>query len=230
MKDCFILATGNSMLSLTDREKEYIRSCKTISVNRYPCFYDKIGIIPDSNIYVDVDQKTESILRESSRKMGRFKMDYYTKPEHIDFLTKNCKNNWRLIPLKNYNQGKFSETIDGSLFWCSIVGMAINLSYILYPDSNIKVVGMDGGLMTHFWCKDMIAKPQNYTLDSQQNLDHSEKNNHHACEWWPRIYQTVNNFFENKPIKVFNCNQESWFVKNRYMQFGEVLKNYENSK
>jgi len=224
MSDCFILATGPSLLNLTNDEKEYIKSCNILSVNRYLCFYDMIGIEPDSNLYVDQDHKTKPLLRESVRKFGDKRLNYYTTQSNLQYLHDINNNNWNIIKLNNYNYQKFGNSIDDSLFWCSIIGMAINLAYIIYPNKNIKVIGMDGGLMTHFWCKDMIENPKHYNADSGQNLDHSVKNNHQVCNWWPNGSKIVNSFFKDKKVNVYNCNKESWFVENKLMNYRSILQ------
>lgn len=223
-EDCFIIATGPSLLNLTDEEKRYINRCNCLSVNRYLCFYDMIGIEPDSNLYVDEDHKTKPILRESVKKFGNKRLKYYTSQLNLQYIHDIGRNHWEIIKLKEYNYQKFAESLDDSLFWCSIIGMAINLAYIIYPNKNIKIVGMDGGLMTHFWCNDMINNSKNYNKDAKQNLDHSTKNNHQVCNWWPNSYKIIQNFFEDKGIGVYNCNKESWFVKSGYMEYSHILK------
>lgn len=223
-EDCFIIATGPSLLNLTDEEKRYINRCNCLSVNRYLCFYDMIGIEPDSNLYVDEDHKTKPILRESIKKFGNKRLKYYTSQLNLQYIHDIGRNHWEIIKLKEYNYQKFAESLDDSLFWCSIIGMAINLAYIIYPNKNVKVVGMDGGLMTHFWCEDMINNSKNYNEDAKQNLDHSTKNNHQVCNWWPNSFKIIQNFFKDKDINVYNCNKNSWFVKNGYMDCNHILK------
>jgi len=102
--------------------------------------------------------------------------------------------------------------------------MAINLAHILHPGRNIKIVGMDGGKIEHFWTKDMLENPKKYNQDSLANLDYSKINDHNACLWWKDGSKTVDDFFKNKEVGVFNCNEESYYVEEGVMDYKPILK------
>lgn len=225
MSDAFILLSGPSINNLTQEEKEYIQSCTTISANRYLCFQDMIGIKPDYHIYVDQDQKTKAILRESINKYGDNKLKFYCNQMHKDFLDTLGENNWSVNILDKYSYSSFAQSLNERLFWCSIAGMAINLCHILVEENTIiKIVGMDGGLINHFWINQMKDNPEKFSKDAKQNLDYSEKNNHEVCNWWNETTtRIINKGLEKKNISFYNCNKDSYFVKSELHLFKPIL-------
>ena len=225
MADVFILLSGPSVNNLTQEEKDYIQSCHVITVNRYLCFYEMVGIIPNAHLYVDNDSKSLAIIRETYRKYKNNKLDLYTIKSHKKYIDTLGEHNWNIITVDKYNYSSFSHNLQDRLFWCSIAGMAINLSYLINENgSTIKLVGMDGGLVNHFWINDMIDNPKKYTSDARMNLDHSTKFNHQVCNWWNNTStDIVTKGIAHKDMRFYNCNKDSHFVTNNLMSYASIL-------
>ena len=217
-EDCFILCTGPSLLNLTDKEKDHIRSCPNVCVNRYPVFWKQIGIKPTDYILLDthkVDTLVQGIVDNNEE------LNIITCVENKSIfksLINIHKPHFRArytIFNKDRNRSKFIDNIDSSLslFWSSILGSAVNFYAILYPDKNIKILGMDGGSSSHFWT--------NFTNDK---LDHSSPNQKHnslnMLKWGLPI---INSECKKRSISVYSCSENSFWNQNGYIEYSTVI-------
>jgi len=216
--DCFILCTGSSLLSLSDKEKKHINKSPHICVNRFPVFWKILGIKPKDYIFLDDNQSVEIIERIVTNNDS---MNIITSLKNQMIFEKSIKS---LNPsfLSRYtifnhtrNRKHFIDSIDSnlSLFWSSILGSAVNYYTIIHPDRNIKILGMDGKKSVHFWtnkCKD--------------TLDHSCVNQEHnsvgMLKWGiPIIIREC----QKRSINVYSCSHDSYWVKNKYIPYSKVL-------
>lgn len=219
-KDCFILCTGPSLLGINEKEKKHINNSPHICVNRFPVFWKIIGIKPKDYILLD-DNQSENIIEKIV--INNDKLNVVTSEKNMNIFEDKIKlinpkfvANYTIFNSKR-NRKEFIDNIrhDLSLFWSSILGSAVNFYSILYPDRNIKILGMDGGMSNHFWSNN----------DKHRNkLDHSCSNREHnsvtMLKWGiPIIIKEC----EKRSIKVYSCSIDSYWVKNKYINYSKVL-------
>lgn len=237
-QEVFVVGTGSSLLTLTEEEIEYINSRPCISVNRYVMFWDIVGIKPKYHIHLDLNEQTNSIIRGALHGSSTLEeLNWITTKEHLDLIKRfdSTIESRVKFTLVNKLRGRhaFADKFDSSerLFWCSILGSAINAIHILYPNSTIKILGMDGGPNTHFWAEDLVKNSSKYT-DSMyalqkffrplKNLINSKRyhNSKKMFEWGLPI---ILEYFNDKGIGIYNCNQTSDWVVNGQMKYRSVL-------
>jgi len=213
-EEVFVLCTGSSLNNLTEEEKDYVRSKKHICVNRYPVFWEMIGIEPE--IYIMVDNwLSEKLLTEVCRKTKGLKI--ITTEKNNQILQKLPKT-WDsiLVTGETRNRRKFIDKIspETSLFWSSVLGSAVNASTILFPGHDIKILGLDGGMTNHYWTGKI----------SKNKLDHSnpnQKHNSHAMLKHGMKYITSE--CSRLGVNVSCCNIKSQWVREKKINYSPVI-------
>ena len=227
--DIFVIATGPSLLKLTEEEVNYINQCPNVCVNRYPIFWDLVGIKPKNYIYLDINQKTNSILEGVIEKCGNIDMTWITSSEHKELIgpilekysiTKDIK--FTLVDIER-NRSKFIDDFNGRLFWSSITGAAINAATILHPDHNIKVVGLDGGDNTHFWIQSLYDTPDKYKNKFYKMQRENIKMPHNSMNMLTWGLPIIKREVSKRGVDIFNCNEQSEWVKNNSMRFAKIV-------
>lgn len=218
-KDCFILCTGPSLLNINEEEKKYIRSCPHVCVNRYPIFWKYINIKPKDYILLDTD-KIQPIIRSVIK--NNDSLNIITCEENkkifqseINSIKPNFIHKYTIFN-KDRNRKNFISSIDesASLFWSSILGSAVNFYTILYPNRNIKILGMDGGSSEHFWTD----------LTSDKKLDHSYcSTNHNSIGMLKWGLPIINKECKKRSISVYSCSIESYWCKNGYIDYSRII-------
>ena len=216
MNEIFILGTGESLLKLTQEEKNYINNSNSIAVNSFLMFYNLIDIIPKSWVYIDVDNKTKTILKHTYEFSDNLNVNWYLGQEHVEILNNmNIKPNSKIteINVKNYNALKWSKTLTDEFFWASVIGYAINLVCILYPNSTIKILGMDG-IGDYFYTKDLDKYSKEIArFHSKMYLNPLPNENfHNVVKWMNSIIPKVKNNVKEHNCSVYVCDPDSIFV------------------
>lgn len=212
---CFIICTGPSLLHITRKEKNYINNSPHICVNRYPVFWNLIGIKPKKYIFLDDNKNKEiaynSILNNESLDIITYQENKYIFDQQNSNLGNRCKIKYTLVNM-NRNRKKFADRMNSStsLFWSSILGSAVNAATILYPKLNIKILGMDGGPSNHFWTD---RNNKNKLDNSCLNQNHNSMN---MLKWGLPI---INKECEAIGVNVTCANANSYWVKNNYINY-----------
>lgn len=211
MNDVFILSTGSSLLELTQEEKDYINSCETFAVNDFLIHHEKIKLYPKNWVYIDLNEKTKNYLQKTYENGDHLNCNWYISKEHIEVLnTLGIKPKSNIIQiLSKYSYGTWGNSLDKLLFWCSITGLAINVANIVYPNSNIKVIGMDGG--------------RNLYFHSSEKDFQTIKANHNSVDWFKWGIPIIINSLNNQGLKIFNCNKKSQYVLDNKMEYSPVI-------
>lgn len=213
-EEVFILCTGSSLNNLTIEEKNYIKSKNHICVNRYPAFWQLIGIEPKTYILVD-DHKAEILVKTVCENTKNLRI---ITSRNNETTFRKQKRTWDSLTITGNlrNKKKFIDKItpESFLFWCSVLGSAVNASTILFPDHDIKILGMDGGMTKHYW----TGQIQN------SNLDHSIPNKKHSSSskltWGLPI---INKECEKRNVSVSCCNINSEWVQKDLIKFSPVI-------
>ena len=228
IKDIFIIGSGPSLQNLTFEETDYINTCETISVNRYPIFTDYIGIKAKSNIYIDNNYKTPHILREliKAKKDLKLETDYYFSSNITDGCTDrqyvfesrmDILGDFEFKRLEKSKTITFANTIDEPFYMRTTLGAAINLACVLYGnDVNIKILGADGGGNKHFFTnivkflKSRNLVDQSFINANQEGFEKSK----HPAEAFQNFIENDFPKIENRSKNLFICNQKSTLFKN----------------
>lgn len=216
MNEIFILGTGESLLTLTDEEKEYINNSNSIAVNSFLIFQDLIGITPKSWVYIDLDNKTKTILKHTYEYCDNLELDWYLGGKHIElFETMDIKPKSKIteINVTSYNALKWSKTLDGDFFWASVIGYTINLVCILYPNTVIKILGMDG-TGEYFYTKDLHKyNKEIIRYHSTPYLNPTPENNYHnGVRWVNSVIPNIKKNVKEHGCEVYLSNKNSVFV------------------
>jgi len=218
-KDCFILCTGPSLLDINEIEKEYIRSCPHVCVNRYPIFWQYLNIKPKDYILLDT-YNIRPIIRSVVHNNNSLNIITCSENKEIfQSEINSIKSNFiakYTIFNKDRNRKRFIDEINEreSLFWSSILGSAVNFYTIKYPERNIKILGMDGGLSSHFWTG----------LTPDKNLDHSYcSKNHNSMQMLKWGLPIINKECKKRSISVYSCSSNSYWCKNGYIDYSRVI-------
>ncbi len=251
MKDVFIILTGPSLNDIAPEEREYIKSCPTISMSWYLLYWELFGVIPDHYIYVGPiwDHPTAFITEHGAIKAMSMIHEYhnlhtiwYLDNENKTYIDggdipnplvndhyddnhrqvgvsnikhiKKCEYNENLKTVEidcgecSYYHDKWAHVIDDPLWFSSSIGSSINLATILYPGYNIKLIGNDGGLNTHFYTGN--DKPLSMFSDDLIRYASAPSESPH--------YNTVGfnvpfmlKMVEKTGNRVYNCNYHSMF-------------------
>lgn len=262
MKDVFIILTGTSLNKITEEEKEYIKTCPTITTSLYPLYQEWFGIVPDNFIFAGPiwDQPTLSLVKGGAmwamseiHRENNLHTTWYvdketkiyleggdiplcsTNPNYDDAVKAGCSDEkiYRHINKCKFNKNlKIVETDCGEamkyhhgcgdivwaedindVFWfSSSIGTCINLATVLYPKSNIKLIGNDGGNCNYFYSelakegktlkmfnKELVA----YALGAVSNSTHYNVRGFNI----PYMLDQV----ESRGSLVYNCNYNSMF-------------------
>jgi hypothetical protein len=221
MNDVFIIGTGNSLLNLTEQEVEHINSCENIVVNSHLIFYDLLKIKPKNWVYVDNDYKTDTILNNTYKNADYLGVNWFLGDKHIERLNElGIKPNSQITKFnsKYYNSG-WADSLEERPFWCSILGTAVNLSTILFPYSNIKIIGMDGVGGQHFYTDNVV----NYSSDIKKyhTVSVSNYQYHNSVTWFKWGIPIMIKEVEKRGSKIFHCNQDSIFINENHNFYQE---------
>lgn len=230
-EDVFVIGTGPSLLNLTKEEVDYVNSRPNICVNRYPLFWDLVGVIPTNYIHLDLNENTNSIIEGVLSKTKQFNnFHWITSSKHkkiIDDASKEDTSNIKFTFVDpERNRSKFIDKFEGRLFWCSILGAAINAINILYPSCDIKVLGMDGGALSHFWINDMVENKEKYSKEKfyKNHLEIAKQKQHNSMNMFSWGLKTIIKEVEKRNINIYNCNKASHWVEINKMKFKEINK------
>ncbi len=213
-EEVFILCTGSSLNNLTEEEKNYVRSKKHICVNRYPLFWQMIGIEPRNYILVD-NYNAEPVIQNVIKNTSVLNVITTVENKSI-FLKYKPEGNLITATGTNRNRKKFIDKItpESFLFWCSVLGSAVNASTILFPDHDIKILGMDGGMTKHYWTGQI----------QKSKLDHSSINKKHSStnmlKWGLPI---MNRECNKRNIDLSCCNINSEWVQKNLIKYSPVI-------
>ena len=114
------------------------------------------------------------------------------------------------------NKNIWAETLDDKFFFNSSIATAINLACVLYPGSNIKLVGNDGGVSGKYFYTERDLKPDDISIDGKNvarwaNGNKPSKKNVHYNNL---NYSTV--YCSDQCLKsgniLYNTNKRSWFT------------------
>lgn len=262
MKDIFIILTGSSLNTITEEEKEYIRSCPTITTSLYPLYGEWFDVVPDHFIFAGpvwdqptislieggamaamaeihrahdlhttwyVDKETKIYLEGGPRPLASTNPNYDDNvkagctDERIQRSIKKCTYNENLKIVETdcgegmkYHHGcgeiVWADTIDDTFWFSSSIGTCINLATILYPNSNIKLIGNDGGACNYFYSEkakegktlSMFNKPLiSYALGAVSSSTHYNVRGFNI----PYMLEQV----RSRGSEVYNCNYNSMF-------------------
>lgn len=214
-KETLVLCTGGSLVDLTDEEIEYVNSSNTICVNRFPVFWKIIGIKPKKYILVD-DHKIEPLAKAIAEENEE--LEIITTYQNMQLFKKYSSNfSYTLVNAARNRKNFITEfSASKSLFWSSVVGSAVNSATILYPGTDIKILGMDGDTNKQFW--------QGKTT-THKKLDHSSNKPHssNTCLKWG--LPIIKKESEKLGISTTSCNKESVWVKRGLINFRPLLDN-----
>jgi hypothetical protein len=219
MNDVFIIGTGDSLLNLTEEEIEYINSCDNIVVNSHLIFHQLINIKPKNWIYVDNDVKTETMLKHTYEIADYLNINWYLGETHIDMLkTLNITPKSNIIKMNTkYSLNKWAETLEEQPFWCSILGIAINLATILYPKSRLKIIGMDGIGGQHFYTKSVSN--YNKEIIKYHSTSVISTNFHNSVSWFKWGLPIIIREVEKRGSEIYHYNKDSIFVNENHEFF-----------
>lgn len=214
MEEVFILGTGESLLELTEEEKKHINNSNSIAVNSFLIFHSLIGIIPKSWIYIDLDNKTKTILKHTCEFADKLNIDWYLGQEHLEILDNlglKPKSKITKINVKNYGANRWSKSLTDNFFWSSVIGYTINLICVLFPNTIIKILGMDG-IGQYFYTKEL----HNYNQDiikfhSKQYLN-PNVDYHNSVSWVHGVIPYIKNKVKEHGCEIYVSNKDSIFV------------------
>lgn len=227
MDEIFILGTGESLLKLTDEEKDYINNSKSFVVNSFLIFYDLVNIIPKSWVYIDLDNKTKTILKNTHEHCDNLGIEWYVGKEHVEILNSmniNPKSKITEINVKNYGALKWSKSLSGDFFWSSVVGYVVNLVCILHPNTTIKILGMDG-VGEYFYTKDLDKYDKDIIkFHSKPYLNPSSQNNfHNSVKWINGVIPTIKRNVRDHKCEIYVCDKDSIFVGSNQSFYDDKL-------
>lgn len=216
MNDVFIIGTGDSLLNLNQDEINYINKCENIVVNSHLIFHELLKIQPKNWVYVDNDYKTETMLKYTYENADSLGVNWFLCDTHIQKLTElgiNPKSNIVKFNTK-YSIQSWANNLNESPFWCSILGTAVNLMTILYPKSQIKIIGMDGVGGRHFYTNQIMNYDKNIQKYHTTNIGDYE--HHNSVNWFKWGIPIMIREVEKRESQIFHCNSNSIFTNENH--------------
>ncbi len=191
-KECFIIGSGRSLLSLTRKEKEYLANHpNTLALNKYLLFYEKIGVLPKSMFAADSHYPSPKLIFQTidkieclGNKITYYLDEYYRKlfvipPQESVWSRKRrdkmFEENGYVAPLgfdysnlvffKHqfgvYSGFSWAKTLKEPLYWFhTSLLTAINLANIIYPNCDIKLLGIDLQSPEAFYHEEIMKKEE----------------------------------------------------------------------
>lgn len=240
MRDVFIIGSGNSLNSLSSDEVNYVNTCETISLNRYPIFYDFVGITPKNNVYIDNNQRTKGILTHILNKVRQDKLStklFFS----TDILYGVNTAKWKFPPYINqiHNSGcqwaelktrksplDFATTLNDYFYQIVSLGTAINLAIVLYgTDIKIKCLGIDGGATENFSTRLLkyLNKNNHSTVQFVKDLIDDEPSVHHSSMVANPILR--NHLYSNKKCPpIYVCSNRSNLIDEKLFKFTKIIE------
>lgn len=237
MNDVIVLGSGPSILSLNQKEIDYINECEVkIAMNKFMAFHEKARIIPSHVFYVDCYQ-------DSVRSFLRLIIQYCIRKgiEDLNFvINKECEDeidqqkfaelcyNVEYITHQLWNDpnNTWKKTLDEPLFhYRGSLSTVLNYISIKYPCRNIKLVGVDLNTPDHFFEEEL----KNLGLDYKDwTYDFARVGNRHftALDYMgTTIFDKFDFIISNLNLTrnfLYNCNPNSLLSTRTKVPFREV--------
>lgn len=133
---------------------------------------------------------------------------------------------------QHVNKGVWAETIDDMFFFSSSIATAINLACVLYPETNIKMVGNDGGVMGKYFYTQRDVRPEQFCIDGKalakwanghlpSKINIHYNNLHYSTKYCSEQCKKSGN-------ALYNTNKKSWFTHHPESNL-EVFHQYEET-
>lgn len=257
--DSFILGSGPSILSLTEREKECLNSSsKTLALNQYLIYWHLVGVLPRLSFLTDnkfpatdivisevlkvIDQLERQItlyvyersldnfkqpttlrdlLRSIGIRIGVLRKYRYWLPMRLDQSHIRTFKSIQDTPMKFNPAARFARSLGEPLYWFrGSLTTAINLMAILFPGSDIKLLGVDLNVYQPFYDQAWQSHPvYRVSMDNVPDFHReAKKRNMHSTAIptkYPSILTAIpriRSWLEPLGSQLFCCNRESLLV------------------
>ena len=254
MKDVFIIGHGPSVLNISEKEKEYIRSRPTFTTSIYMLYYEILNIVPDYLVLPNpIDDYPARNIVPGGSVLGsatvcehnKLKTEWYVHEQLYEYLVnkkftqswwqKKCPrvggkpvhgriNHLDFSPSFKSNKIDCGETpsfhkawaedLNGRFLFTSSSAAAINLACILYPNHNIKLIGVDGGICHQFYnyaSKDGFKS----SLFTNYLIAHGTKVKSGSIHYSTSHLNIalITSKAKTHGCDIFNCNKDSVFIE-----------------
>ena len=239
-EDVIVLGSGKSILSLSQREVEYINECEVkISLNKFMAFYAKSRILPSHVFYVDcyessvrqfldfiVNKCIKDKIEDLNFVFGRDYEGGFDEEKfeelcyNVDFITHQMWNN---------PNNTWAESLEEPLFhYRGSLSTALNYVAIKYPGRTIKLVGVDLDSPDHFFEEELISlglehRDWTYEIARNQNL-HFSALNYMGSTIFDKFDYMIS-CLSSTGNQIYNCNPNSLLSKRTNLTFREILAN-----